>query len=79
MSLKMDFMFNKCSSLLYFPDISNWNVNNVEDISYMFNMCSSLSIIPNINKWNINFDNIETEFVFGSCFNIINFHISKIK
>ena len=42
-------MFCKCSSLLFLPDISKWNISNVMDMNYMFSICSFL---PDISKWN---------------------------
>jgi len=47
-------MFNGCSSLSNIPDISEWNTNNVTNMSCMFNGCSSLSNLPDISKWNLN-------------------------
>ena len=32
-------------------NLSNWNINNVTDISYLFYNCSSLSSLPDISKW----------------------------
>ena len=48
----MNSLFSDCSSIKYLPNISNWNINNVKDISYMFNNCSSLEKLPDISKWN---------------------------
>ena len=39
--MKMDNMFNECTSLKEL-DLSNFNTNNVNDFSYMFYDCSSL-------------------------------------
>ena len=47
-------MFSWCSSLSSLPDISNWNTNNVTNMSEMFNGCSSLSSLPDISNWNTN-------------------------
>ena len=46
-------MFNGCSSLESLPDISNWNTNNIINISYLFSYCSSLKLLPDISKWNL--------------------------
>ena len=35
-------MFANCKYLKYLPDISNWNTNNIEDMSRMFYYCKSL-------------------------------------
>ena len=32
------------------PDISNWNMNNVIDISSMFSDCTELKFLPDISK-----------------------------
>ena len=47
----MSGLLNGCQSLVSLPDISNWETNNVTDISYMFCHCSSLSSLPDISKW----------------------------
>ena len=33
------------------PDISNWNISNVSNISDLFRKCSSLMKLPDISKW----------------------------
>ena len=43
-------MFSRCSSLLYLPDISKWNTNNVNDISNIYSECLSLIYLPKIAK-----------------------------
>ena len=35
------------------PDISEWNIENVENLSFLFYNCSSLKTLPDISKWNI--------------------------
>ena len=45
-------MFNYCNSLLSLPDISKWNVSNVNDMNEMFTDGSSLKSLPDISKWN---------------------------
>ena len=47
----MEFLFSKCSSLLYLPDISKWNLNNVKNINGMFSECSSLKGLSDISNW----------------------------
>ena len=39
-------------SLSSLPDLSNWNLKNVNSIKGMFNNCSNLFKIPDISKWN---------------------------
>ena len=46
------FMFYQCSSLVALPDISNWNMTNVENMSYMFAGCTDLKFFPNVLNWN---------------------------
>ena len=42
------------SSLTILPDISNWDTDNVINMSYMFCKCSSLVSLPDISKWKTN-------------------------
>ena len=59
-------MFYNCNSLISLPDISNWNTENVIDISYMFYECNSLSSIPDISKWETS--NIQKmSWIFSKC------------
>ena len=58
-------MFAGCSSLTSLPDISNWDVNNVNNMDSMFFGCFSLSSLPDIFKWNIN--NKRHDGMFGGC------------
>ena len=63
-------MFCGCSSLSSLPDISNWNTNNVINMSSMFRGCSSLSSLPDISKWNTN--NVTNLWrIFYGCSNAI--------
>ena len=48
----MEYMFERCSSLYYIPDISVWNTPKIENINHMFSECSSLLKAPDISKWN---------------------------
>ena len=48
----MSYLFCECSSLKELPNISQWNMENVGDISYMFCSCSSLISLPDISRWN---------------------------
>ena len=49
----MNNLFRECSSLKLLPDISKWEISNVNDISGMFYECSSLKELPDISKWNL--------------------------
>ena len=46
-------MFCLCSSLSSLPDISKWNIVNVNNMEYMFCGCKSLLSLPDISNWNI--------------------------
>ena len=59
-------IFYNCSSLISLPDISNWNTNNVIDMSYIFYNCSSLISLPDISKWNTN-NVIDMSYIFYNC------------
>ena len=48
----MTSLFFNCSQLKTIPDISNWNIENVTNISFMFKKCTSLKYLPDISKWN---------------------------
>ena len=56
----MSGMFSNCKSLISLPDISQWNTNNVNNMSEMFFNCYSIKSLPDISKWDlknvINFD-----------------------
>ena len=74
-------MFSECSSLSSLPNISEWDTNNVTNMSNMFSWCSSLSNLPGISKLNTN--NVKNKNnMFNQCLNIIskeiiNFYLSK--
>ena len=48
----MSYMFSECSSLLSL-NLSNFNTNNVKDMSRMFYSCSSLTSL-NLSNYNTN-------------------------
>ena len=50
----MKCMFFLCQKLMNISDISNWNTNNVTDMSGIFAECSSLISLPDISNWNTN-------------------------
>jgi len=43
-------MFSYCVSVTNFPDISNWNINNVKDKDGMFYQCKNCGNISEIFK-----------------------------
>ena len=47
----MQFLFSRCSSLLYLPDISKWNLTNVKNINGIFSECSSLIGLSDRSNW----------------------------
>ena len=63
-------MFNECSSLISLPDISNWNISEVKNMSFIFNECNSLISFPNILKWNV-LHIREKRNLFKGCFNAL--------
>ena len=48
--LDMSYMFENCSSLIYFSN-NNLNTNNVNNMSNIFKDCLNLSTIHGISKW----------------------------
>ena len=44
-------MFNHCENLTSLPNISVWNVTNVEDMNYMFQGWKNISSVPDFSKW----------------------------
>ena len=70
----MSFMFSHCESLKSLPDISNWNLSNVTNISYMFNNCVSLISLPDLSQWNTS-KVTEIRNIFFGCESFINRYI----
>ena len=61
-------MFKDCKKLKVLPDISKWNVENVESMEEMFYGCINLDLgeFPDLKKWNLTkLKNIDRMF-FGS-------------
>ena len=48
------------------PDISNWNIENVVDLSNMFDGCKSLKVLPDISIWNT-FNVKDMSYMFHNC------------
>uniref|UniRef100_UPI00261058A9 BspA family leucine-rich repeat surface protein n=1 Tax=uncultured Methanobrevibacter sp. TaxID=253161 RepID=UPI00261058A9 len=68
----MSYMFYGCNSLISLPDISKWNVKNVNNMSYMFYGCNSLISLPDIYKWNVeNVNNMS--YMFYGCISLVSF------
>ena len=47
-------MFYRCHSLDKLPDITKWNINNIQDVCLIFYGCSPSLFIDDLNKWNKN-------------------------
>ena len=47
-------IFFECKNLLFLPDISKWNTDNVVKMNGMFRDCTNLRELPDISKWNVN-------------------------
>ena len=63
-------MFCGCTSLISLPDISIWNINNVNNINHIFSGCSSLISLPDISKWNTN--NVKKMYaMFSGCLSLL--------
>ena len=66
-----------CIKLIYLPDISKWNVSNVEYMQYMFSDLWSIIKLPDISKWKIN-NAKNKDFLIHNCPKLINIpNISK--
>ena len=59
-------MFYSCSSLISLPDISKWNIKNINKLNSIFENCSLLTFIPNISKWKFN-NRIKINNIFKGC------------
>ena len=59
-------MFNHCYSLVFLLNISNWNLENVKNMSYLFNYCFSLVSLPDITKLS-SINIIEVNFNHNEC------------
>ena len=74
-------MFSRCSSLQKI-NLSNFNTNNVTNMSYMFHDCSSLK---EINLFNFSTNNvINMSYMFSKCsslleLNLLNFNTINVK
>ena len=50
----MSYMFYRCSTLSFLPDISKWNTSNITNMNSIFYGCSTLIALSDISKWNTN-------------------------
>ena len=49
--INMSCSFKGCKSLLSLPDLSNWNISNVEKMDDIFCECNSLISLSDISNW----------------------------
>ena len=64
------YFFYKCDRIKQII-FTNFNINNVTNMSYMFKYCSYLSTLPDISKWNTN--NVSNmNDMFDGCDNLKN-------
>ena len=61
-------MFYNCSALNNFPDISNWNISNVINLSNMFYGCESLEKLR-FSEWKTNKVK-NMSYMFAECKNL---------
>ena len=59
-------IFEDCKSLLSVPDISKWDIKNIDSLGFMFSGCESLSSLPDISKWDTS-NIITTWKMFEGC------------
>ena len=49
----MSSMFYSCSGAAFNPDVSNWDVSNVENMQLMFRNCSGAAFNPDVSAWDV--------------------------
>ena len=59
-------MFQNCESLSSLPDVSKWNMNNVNKMNEMFKNCEMLNNWPKLSRWKIKEDT-EKDNMFQGC------------
>ena len=60
----MSYIFQGCTALLSFSDLSNWNTVNVNNMNSLFYKCSSLKYLPDISTFNTsNVNNMSNMFL----------------
>ena len=67
----MSYMFYGCKSLIFFPDITKWNISNLIDMNSQFSYCESLLFfLKNDNNKYKKLDNLKVEDIsnlFSGC------------
>ena len=52
--------------IISLPDISKWNIKNIDNLNNLFENCSRLNFLPDISKWNLN-HKIKINNIFRGC------------
>ena len=78
-------MFSKCICLSVFPDLSNWNLSNLYNLSNeglldgMFDECLSLSFMD-VSEWKIKNSLLEyisqSYYFFHNCISLLTYKIN---
>ena len=63
----MSCMFKGCTSLIYLPDISNWDTKDITNMNSMFELCISLKTLSDISKWETSKVNFMSNMFSGCC------------
>ena len=63
-------IFHNCSSLKSLPDISDWEIKNVKNMSKIFKGCKSLISIPDISIWETE-NAIDMSYMFNNCSSLL--------
>ena len=64
--INMNHLFSNCKSLKEIPDISEWDISFVNDITSMFSSCFGLSYLPDISNWNTS-SVLNMSYLFNFC------------
>ena len=49
----ISYLFERCQSLFYVPDLSKWNTSKITKMRESFCNCENLISLPDMSKWNI--------------------------
>jgi len=80
----MSSMFYSCSGAAFNPDVSNWDVSNVENMQLMFRNCSGAAFNPDVSAWDVsNVGSMSNMFYScsGAAFNpdVSNWDVSNVE
>ena len=62
----MAYMFRNCSGAAFNPDVSNWDVSNVENMAHMFGYCSGAAFNPDVSNWDVS-NVTDMRYMFRYC------------